>query len=245
MCSSPGGWGRGDTVRVQVTFNGEDYSENNFTFYYYNIVRAFPRSGPADGTGGPIRIEGSGFRNDTEIYCSFDKTLYEPLEVKSELIKCPLVKSKSNSSSFGTVDFAVVIDGNWHKFTGGFQYYEQIELDDMYPKIGPAEGKGVILLYGKNFRDDFQLADVGCKIGDAIGKGKVINSNTINCTIEEMSLVDEGYTLPVTVALNSYSWADSNQTFVPYGVTGIYPNSGPYAGNTDIIVSGKGFNEEY
>lgn len=43
-----------------------------------------------------------------------------------------------------------------------------------------------------------------------------------------MSLVDEGYTLPATVALNSYSWVDSNQTFVPYGVTGIYPNSGPY-----------------
>ena len=98
----------------------------------------------------------------------------------------------------------------------------------MFPHIGPSEGRGVIYFYGKNFRDDYSLADVGCKIGEAIGKGKVVNSNTIKCTIEEMSLVDEGFSLPASVALNSYSFADSNQTFVPYGVTGIYPNSGPY-----------------
>lgn len=51
---------------------------------------------------------------------------------------------------------------------------------------------------------------MGCKIGDAIGKGKVENQNTIKCTIEEMALVDEGFSLPATVALNSYSWPESN-----------------------------------
>jgi hypothetical protein len=56
----------------------------------------------------------------------------------------------------------------------------------MYPHIGPSEGRGIINFYGRNFRDDFALADIGCKIGDAVGKGKVINANTIRCTIEEM-----------------------------------------------------------
>lgn len=60
-----------------------------------------------------------------------------------------------------------------------------------------------------------------------------------------MALVDEGFSLPITVALNSYSWAESNQTFVPYGISGIYPNSGPITGSTDILITGKGFNEEY
>lgn len=59
-----------------------------------------------------------------------------------------------------------------------------------------------------------------------------------------MALVDEGYSLPATVALNSYSWAETNQTFVPYGVTGIYPNAGPYTGNTDILITGKGFTDD-
>jgi len=114
----------------------------------------------------------------------------------------------------------------------------------MTPHTGPSEGKGVIYFYGRNFRQDFQLADVGCKIGDAIGKGVVLNPTTIKCTVEEMALVDEGYSLPATVALNSYSWPESNQTFVPYGVTAIYPNAGPYTGNTDILIVGKGFQEE-
>jgi hypothetical protein len=54
------------------------------------------------------------------------------------------------------------------------------------------------------------LVDVGCKIGDSLGKGKVIDKNTINCTVEEMPLVDEGMSLPITVALNSYSWPETN-----------------------------------
>ena len=73
----------------------------------------------------------------------------------------------------------------------------------------------------------------------------MIDSRTINCTVEEMPLVDEGFTLPATVALNSYSWPESNQTFTPYGISGIFPNSGPYTGSTDVLVVGKGFNEEF
>lgn len=67
ICSSPGGWGRGDSVKVQVTINGEDYSDNDFIFGFYSIVKAFPRSGPSDGSGGPILVYGSGFRNETKI----------------------------------------------------------------------------------------------------------------------------------------------------------------------------------
>ena len=155
MCASPGGWNNGDEVRVQVTFNGEDYSDNNFTFNFYHVTRMHPRSGPSDGTGGTINVEGSGFRNDTEIICSLDKVLYEPVEITPTVIRCPMPKHKKGPTFFGNVEFAVIIDGNWHKFTGGFQYYEQIYVDDMYPHIGPNEGNGEIRFYGGKFRDDF------------------------------------------------------------------------------------------
>lgn len=115
-------------------------------------------------------------------------------------------------------------------------------MDDMYPHIGPSEGEGIIYFYGRNFRDDYELADVQCKVGDYTGKGKVESSGTaIKCVVEEMGLVDEGYSLPATVALNGYSWVESNQTYTPYGITAIYPNSGPIQGNTDILITGKGF----
>ena len=77
-----------------------------------------------------------------------------------------------------------------------------------------------------------------------MSKGKVQNGNTIKCTIDDLALVDEGFTLPATVSLNSYSWVDTNQTFVPYGVTAIYPNAGPYNGGTDVLIVGKGFTED-
>jgi hypothetical protein len=31
-----------------------------------------------------------------------------------------MVKAAKGNNYFGNVEFAVVIDGNWHKFTGGF-----------------------------------------------------------------------------------------------------------------------------
>ncbi len=67
----------------------------------------------------------------------------------------------------------------------------------------------------------------------------------MKCVVEEMELAEEGDWLQVTAALNSYSWADTNAnlTFIPYGVTGVFPNSGPYAGGTDILITGKGFDE--
>lgn len=103
-----------------MTFNGEDYSDNNFTFNFFSIQQAVPRSGPSDGSGGAILIQGSGFLNDTEVLCSLDHSFYEPLEVTATQIKCPMVKAKQGPDFFGNVDFAVHIGGLSHKFTGGF-----------------------------------------------------------------------------------------------------------------------------
>lgn len=78
MCNSPGGWGQGDAMRLQVTFNGGDYDNSNFTFTYFSVTKAFPRSGPSDGSGGDIIIEGVGFRNDTNPLCKINNTEYPP-----------------------------------------------------------------------------------------------------------------------------------------------------------------------
>ena len=68
----------------------------------------------------------------------------------------------------------------------------------------------------------------------------------MRCVVEEMPLIDEGSYYRATVSLNAYSWADAteNMTYVPYGVMGVFPNSGPYTGNTDILITGKGFEVE-
>ena len=58
MCASPGGWGKGDAMHLQVTFNGGDYDNNNFTFTFFSVARVYPKSGPSDGTGGDIIVSG-------------------------------------------------------------------------------------------------------------------------------------------------------------------------------------------
>lgn len=60
---------------------------------------------------------------------------------------------------FGNVAFAVSANGgvDWHTFKGGFQYYQQPIVYDIFPKNGPARGVGVINFYGEHFRSDSTL----------------------------------------------------------------------------------------
>ena len=59
-----------------------------------------------------------------------------------------------------------------------------------------------------------------------------------------LPLVDQGQSLLVSVALNSYSWAESDFSYAPYGISSLYPSSGPISENTNILVVGKGFENE-
>ena len=247
MCSSPGGWGTGDAMKLQVTFNGGDYDNNNFTFTFPSLSRAFPRSGPSDGNGGDIIMEGIGFRNDTNPICKINETEYQPTRVEWDKIYCPMPKAEGGDQYFGNVDLAVAPNGrDWTKFPGGFQYYPQPVVEDIFPKQGPAVGVGIINFYGDGFRDDYALEDLACKIGDSIGKAVYVTTKHIKCVVEDMELVNEGEYLPAQVAMNSYSWSQlTNDTFfLPYGVQSIYPSAGPTTGVTDVLVQGKGFVDE-
>jgi hypothetical protein len=124
MCTSPGGWGEGDAMKLQVTFNGGDYDNMNFTFTFFAVSRAFPRSGPSDGSGGDIIIDGQGFRNDTDPQCKINNTIYPPTSVTWKEIKCPMPRAQGGELYFGNVPFAVAPNGkDWTEFIGGFQYY--------------------------------------------------------------------------------------------------------------------------
>ena len=61
-------------------------------------------------------------------------------------------------------------------------------VDKIYPAQGPNVGKGKIKFYGKNFKS-FTLAEPTCRIGDAIGVAKVVDPGIMECTVENMPLV--------------------------------------------------------
>jgi len=79
-----------------------------------------------------------------------------------------MATSNKDPSATGYVKLSVKIEGSWVEFSDFF-YYDQIVLDDMTPRNGPAEGRGIIYFYGSGFRDDYRGVELGCKVGDAIG----------------------------------------------------------------------------
>jgi len=199
MCPTPGGWSQGDKMHLQITFNGVDYDDKNFEFTEYNIHKAFPRSGPSNGLGGPILIQGEGFKQDekTRPLCSLNRTVYEPIAVKWNEIQCPMPRAQSGDDFWGTVEFAVSANGHdWHEFDGGFQYYEQIIVSDIFPKTGPSQGIGIVNFYGKNFRKDSPLLELGCRIGKSIGQAVYVSKTQMRCVVEDIETVAEGERLP-------------------------------------------------
>ena len=240
-CASPAGWVGGDQVRVDLTFNGVDYTDNSFVFSFYNVFGSFPKSGPADAVKQYIQIRGKGFRRDSTILCSLDHTEVAPLQVQPTVIKCPMVLENWRSDRYESVPFHILIDGSKHSF-GNFHYYRQITIEDVTPLNGPNEGRGAIYFSGRYYRTDFENAKLGCRIGNTLGFAQLVDSETIRCTINrKLPLLDEGQSLPVSVALNSYSWAASDFYFTPYGISDIYPSAGPDDQNTNILVVGSGF----
>ena len=235
-----------------MTFNGIDYDKNGFTFILYKIDKAFPRSGPSNGLGGDIVISGQGFRPEVNPICKFNGTIYEPLAITWNEIRCPMPAAEQGEDFFGNVEFAIAANGEtWKYFEGGFQYYKNPIVEDIYPRNGPAQGIGIINFYGSGFRADFPNADLGCKIGNSVGHAVFISDTQMRCVVEDIETVAEGERLPAQAALNSYSWSELNDDdgdtgetyFVPYSVSQIFPQSGPSAGGTDVIIQGRGFVE--
>ena len=244
LCASPGGFGNVDAVNVDLSFNGIDYTDSGQEFRYYNIITASPRSGPADGVGENILVQGQGFKDDGNVKCRLDNTEYLPDRITWDEISCPVIPAKQGKDYFGNVPFEVSVNGDdWHSFTGGFQYYEQPTVHDIYPKSGPNVGHGKIKFYGDKFREDFQLAETYCRVGDSYGKAKVIDQKSMECEITELPLSGKEEGFPAQISLNNASWTKSNKNtiYTPYGIHHITPNSGPSKGGTEITVYGSGF----
>jgi hypothetical protein len=188
-----------------------------------------------------------------------------PLAVHFNLIKCPMHVDKDKDgrrmlrgktpkdevthhgqgeNDFGSVSFAVKLEGIKQGF-GNFHYYRQCVIDDVTPLIAPNDGAGAIYVIGRGFRDDFENSKLGCRIGNTLAKAQLLDSNTIRCTVNnELPLIDEGESLLVTVALNTYSWAASDFSMLPYGIEAMYPNMGPIGQSTNVLIVGKGFDND-
>jgi hypothetical protein len=153
-------------------------------------------------------------------------------------------RAKKSLNFTGTVDLSVNLNGiDEFKINEGFTYYTQAIVSNIYPKYGPSKGKGIVKVFGDNFKEDFKNAKPSCKIGNIKGKSKIISITELNCEFEHIPLIPNNKTLNFSFALNDYSYTEEKLelNYIPYGVSKISPSSGPIKGGSRIEVSGAGF----
>ncbi len=244
ICDTPGGWASGSIASILITFDGQNFIDTRFKFYFYKMTNYYPKSGPNVGSK-PIRVIGSGFKNSTRVKCILDRVEgIKPISITEKEILCPNPQAMKGRNFTGKVDFGITLNGIDKKvFTGGYYYYNQPIVTDIYPRTGPTKGKGLIKVFGKKFKNNFAGANLGCKIGNSYGKGEFIDKNQINCVFNNINVNEKNLTMPFSMALNNYSWTSevSYLNYTPYGIVSMNPSSGPSDTITNIIVKGTGF----
>lgn len=98
------------------------------------------------------------------------------------------------------INFYVSLTGKFDDITSSlpYRYYQQVEIDGIYPKQGPKDGDTVVQVWGKNFLDlgdDFR-----CNFGSRSTQAYLINENAIWCRSANSDVV--GKPMPFSVSLN-------------------------------------------
>lgn len=149
VCLTPGHFIGGDRAYVQLTFNNLDFSEQSedLIFQFYQISGIFPHSGPSNAKNEVILVRGKGISPNSKVLCSLNFTTQAAIEIKNDVIKCPMSWPGKDKDALGTVKFGIKIDDGWSDL-GNFYFYEQISVHDLMPRYGPAEGNGIIYVTG-------------------------------------------------------------------------------------------------
>jgi len=155
-----------------------------------------------------------------------------------------MTQSTYGSNFTGAVDFGLTLNGiDWKDFKGGFYYYIQPIVTDIFPQSGPSRGNSKVKVYGEGFRDDFSGKNLGCRVGNSYGEAAYVSSSEVNCIFKRLPLLEQNTTLNFSFAMNNYSFTPENENFnfTPYGIISINPSSGPIEGGTRIEIKGAGF----
>ena len=262
ICNTPGGWKSGTKAKIKITFDGQNFMDTGFDFYFYKIEDIYPRSGPNTGEG-EINIVGGGFKNSSKVKFFMNHAEYKPLSVKENKIVNPMPPMPNNFT--GYVDMGLSINGiDENNYKDGFYYYNQPNVTSIYPRSGPSKGNAVFRVYGNLFRNDFRGVNLGCKAGNYYGEGEFVSENEMICKFKRLPTSKDEYfgvtneqvesskvnkknlqkaAFNLSIALNNYSFTEGNEnvTLLGYNVISILPSSGPITGGTRILVKGSGF----
>jgi hypothetical protein len=236
---------KGAIVQVEVTQNGQDYSESGVTFEYSAAIvidRLDPSRGPLYG-GTEVLVWGKNFKNLSSLACRFGTAesahVYATRFVNTSAVICispPVLKP-------GPVELEVSNSGGGKASTFSssrvlFTYNLRVRITGVYPPLGPASGNFSVRITGGPF---VRTSDLRCKFGEVIVRGVFVDGEEMNCFAP---MHDPGQ-YALEVSLNDQDYTDQRFPFLYYddpAMARLAPVSGPaVAAGTPVTIYGNGF----
>jgi hypothetical protein len=220
LCTTPG-LQIGVNASVDVTFNGQDYTNNSLVYSTYgpvNITGVFPRYSSLSGPADTLHVYGSGFssfsNSQNTLACMFNDVKAKATFLSDTEITCPspiLVFQPSFESIF-----QITVTNNGIDFSATsvkFELRDNMFVTGIQPSHGPLAGNTRISIFGGNFNSD---ADgVQCKFGDLpAAAATYISSSIISCVAPSYSSVGS---VQVLVSSNNHTFTSDPVLFTYEG----------------------------
>ena len=227
------------SVVVQVTNNGQDFSDNDHIMDYVNrpyLYSVYPNTG-AISRGGTVDLFGAKFPQSRWLECQFSDTTVPALWISETQLSCSLPVQETP----GSVTVQLFADGvNLSSDVLTFEFHEKIAVESLSPEVGFSSGQTEVVITGGPFATTFNLT---CRFDYAETIAIVLSSTQILCTtppmlsrkVNQVTVLTHGIVIPGSSLPFTY-------IITPH-VLNVLPVFSSPDGSQDIQVTGSGFVE--
>eukprot|EP01051_Picozoa_sp_SAG22_P014014 SAG22_NODE_1642_length_3908_cov_3.850092_3_plen_322_part_00 len=236
----PAGAARVLPVSFEFTVNGQQLTSDGLQYSYYDeaaIYNVAPVLGPDLGNT-KIMVKGSNFVNSAGLACMFGEKVVSALYFSESMIYCV----SPVPAATGLQDVSIRVSNNRQQYTSSsvlFDYYTAANISAVRPSAGPVRGGTLVYIEGNHFigRTINTDTSITCRFGTTVVAATLVSAELLTCYAPEH---DPG-TFHFSVSMNDQQYTEFEYYFTFYGVNGIYPPLGPLAGETIVMIDGKGF----
>ena len=227
-------------VSFEFTVNGQQLTSDGVSFAYYDecdIYSVAPVLGPDEGNT-KVMVNGSNFVNTAGLTCMFGEKVVSALYFSEKTVFCvsPVPLDP------GLQDVEIRVSNNRQQYTTShvlFDYYTAPNISSVRPSAGPVRGGTLVYVGGNHFIDRTinTKTTITCRFGKTVVAATLVSSELLTCLAPE----HEAGTFHFSVSMNNQQYTEFEFYFTFYGVNGIYPPLGPLAGETIVMIDGRGF----
>eukprot|EP01052_Picozoa_sp_SAG31_P011678 SAG31_NODE_666_length_12962_cov_37.025033_7_plen_3251_part_01 len=227
-------------VSFEFTINGQQLTSDGLSFSYYDEAEIYsiaPVLGPDKGNT-KLLINGSNFVNTAGLTCIFGEKVTSAIYFSEKMISCV----SPTPIESGLQDVEIRVSNNRQQYTASralFDYYTAPNITSVRPSAGPVRGGTLVYIQGEHFIDRTINTEtsITCRFGYTVVVATLVTERLLTCLAPE----HQAGTFHFSVSMNDQQYTEFEFYFTFYGVNGIYPPLGPLAGETIVMIDGRGF----